>query len=482
MTLSVAKVDGPFYDRIVQGKDLIADILPPPEYIIESYLVTLHMADEVDAGAPKSVLEDLADRCRELEAEYDERHEYWNVDLPAGPMKKTLLSDSYEPAVEFFRVRDDEFIPACLEGDAEKANQLARGPLRKNYEKHRAAIDQVVGMATTRNAEDEKKAASTISSRTTFSIVSMVLLLAGSGALGWYTAHQTVGPLRESASGLRHLANQDLTAISVKMKSNAEDTSQQATLASGAAEQVSSNAQALTTAVDQFEASIKEIAGNASKAANVARTAVDAAQQTNATITKLGNSSSEIGDVIKVINSIAEQTNLLALNATIEAARAGEAGKGFAVVANEVKELAKETSKATEDIVQKIGTIQVDTNDAVEAIGKVSEVIDQINESQEAIASAVEEQSVMTAEISRNISEVADGSGEIAMNINGVATAAQSASNTTDETLRAATEIEKMATDLMALVADAASSPSNSGKGKYQLSAPNEDGFFQPIA
>ena len=147
--------------------------------------------------------------------------------------------------------------------------------------------------------------------------------------------------------------------------------------------------------------------------------------KTNATVAKLGESSAEIGNVIKVITSIAQQTNLLALNATIEAARAGEAGKGFAVVANEVKELAKQTAKATEDISRKIEAIQNDTKGAVEAIAQIGKIINQINDIQNTIASAVEEQTATTGEISRNVAEAAKGSNEIAQNITGVAQAAQ---------------------------------------------------------
>ena len=181
------------------------------------------------------------------------------------------------------------------------------------------------------------------------------------------------------------------------------------------------------------------------------KNAVGVAEQTNQTVGKLGESSIEIGKVIKVITSIAQQTNLLALNATIEAARAGEAGKGFAVVANEVKELAKQTAQATEEIGQKIDAIQADTKGAVQAIGEITTIINQINDISNTIASAVEEQTVTTNEIGRNVAEAAKGSGEIAKNIAGVATAAQDTRGAAD-TQNAAQALSVMAAELQNLV------------------------------
>ncbi|MGC4082692.1 MAG: glutamyl-tRNA reductase [Vicinamibacterales bacterium] len=188
-------------------------------------------------------------------------------------------------------------------------------------------------------------------------------------ALGRFIAdlRSSLSTIGQSAQGLGASA-EELTAVSQQMGANAEETSAQANVVSAASEEVSKNVQTVATGAEEMSASIREIAKNASEAARVAMAAVKLADSTNQTVAKLGDSSADVGKVIKVITSIAQQTNLLALNATIEAARAGEAGKGFAVVANEVKELAKETAKATEDISQKIEAIQTDTRGAVQAI------------------------------------------------------------------------------------------------------------------
>lgn len=260
-----------------------------------------------------------------------------------------------------------------------------------------------------------------------------------------------IGNIGQTATTLA-AASQELMAVSQQMTGNAELTANQANVASGAAEQVSKNVQTVATGAEEMGASIKEIAKSANEAAKVAATAVRVADKTNATVAKLGESSVEIGNVIKVITSIAQQTNLLALNATIEAARAGEAGKGFAVVANEVKELAKQTARATEDISRKIEAIQTDTKGAVDAIGQISSIINQISDIQNTIASAVEEQTATTNEISRNVTEAARGSNEIAQNITGVAQAAQSTTTGAGNTKRSADELARMAVDLQKLV------------------------------
>jgi len=247
-------------------------------------------------------------------------------------------------------------------------------------------------------------------------------------------------------------ASEELSDTSQHITANSEETSAQAKVVSDAAQQVSQNLQTVATGAEEMGASIKEIAKNATEAAKVATSAVKVAETTTATVTKLGDSSAEIGQVIKVITSIAQQTNLLALNATIEAARAGEAGKGFAVVANEVKELAKETAKATEDISRKIEAIQTDTKASVEAIATISGVINEINGISNTIATAVEEQNATTNEMARNVSEAAHGSGEITNNIAGVAQAAESTSRGAADTQKAAQQLVGTSAELRRLV------------------------------
>jgi methyl-accepting chemotaxis protein len=263
------------------------------------------------------------------------------------------------------------------------------------------------------------------------------------------------GLLRGVAVHTRKLASasQQLLEASQQITSNSGQTAEQAKSVSNVTQQVSQNLQSLSTGAGEMTSTIQSIAVNANEAAKVASTAVSTAQEANSTVAKLGHSSAEIGVVLKVITSIAQQTNLLALNATIEAARAGEAGKGFAVVANEVKELARQTAKATEDISRKISAIQGDTKGAVNAIGTISSVINQINDISATIAAAVEEQSATTDEMTRNANEAANGARDISENISGVAQAADGTLNRAQDSEKAAQELAAIAAELSGLMA-----------------------------
>jgi len=222
---------------------------------------------------------------------------------------------------------------------------------------------------------------------------------------------------------------------------------------SGVTEDVSRTIQTIAAGAEQMSGSIAEIATNAQRAAAVGVEAVGIAQSTNETVGKLGESSAEIAYVVRVITSIAEQTNLLALNATIESARAGDAGKGFAVVAGEVKELAQETARATENISQRILAIQADSSSAVSAIGRITEIIGRLGDYQTTIAGAVEEQTATAGEMSRSVSEAADAAGAIAETVATVARTSHQTTSAVAEVRSAAGGLTEVSGELSRIVA-----------------------------
>ncbi|MFI5953391.1 methyl-accepting chemotaxis protein [Cryptosporangium sp. NPDC051539] len=262
----------------------------------------------------------------------------------------------------------------------------------------------------------------------------------------------TVQTIEGSATSLAG-ATEQLSGVAVQIAASAEETSAQAQTVAASADEITQSVHTVSAGSEEMGASIREISQNAAEAARVASDAVTLTAATSETMNRLGASSAEIGNVIKVITSIAEQTNLLALNATIEAARAGESGKGFAVVAGEVKDLAQETAKATEDISRRVEAIQADATGAVTAIEEVSQVIQRISDFQTTIASAVEEQTATTSEMSRSVSEAAQGTGTISGNIAGVADSARLTTEGVNQTQQATAELARMSADLGTLVA-----------------------------
>ncbi len=254
------------------------------------------------------------------------------------------------------------------------------------------------------------------------------------------------------SAGRLDVASRKLTTAADAIADNARTAAGQADVVVASAGDVASSVDTVATGSQQMEAAIREISQNATEASRVAGQAVGVAEDTTRTVGKLGDSSTEIAAVVKLINGIAEQTNLLALNATIEAARAGEAGKGFAVVASEVKELAQETARATEDISQRVAAIQADTAGAVAAIGQISSVIGEINDFQATIAAAVEEQTATTNEMNRNVGVAANGSRSIATAITGLASGTQQTNDRVADAQLAAAELSRMSGELQAAV------------------------------
>jgi methyl-accepting chemotaxis protein len=493
LTVDKVKVGGAAYAQIETGKDIQADYAPPAGSILEARILASVMEDATD----KAELQKKIDQFRERAAALDKAHERWSA--AANGKLKEAIERSYKPAREYFQAAEREFIPLLLAGEKVKAHEIRVKVMRQLTAEHTQAVDEVIKLAQEDVDKTKQDAASVVSARTAVLLAIGVAVIVIVTIFGFLIARGILTPLAHTMKVLdsvaqgdltQHLeidsqdeigtmakslnqaiesmhstvvsisgtaqhvasASEELSATSQQITSNSEETSTQAQVVSSASEQVNKNLQTVATGSEEMSASIKEIAKNAHESAKVATGAVKVAEETNQIVGKLGDSSIEIGQVIKVITSIAQQTNLLALNATIEAARAGEAGKGFAVVANEVKELAKQTAKATEDISRKIEAIQGDTKNAVGAISQISEVIKQVNDISNTIATAVEEQNATTNEMARNASEAARGAGEISKNISGVAGAAQNTAKGANDSAKAAHSLAEMSGKLRELV------------------------------
>ncbi|TNC05171.1 HAMP domain-containing protein [Methylobacterium terricola] len=251
-----------------------------------------------------------------------------------------------------------------------------------------------------------------------------------------------------SVIGTVSAAATELQATSQSMAGIARETASQSTTVASAAQQAAANVGTVAAAAEELGASVLEIGRQVNGSANLAQTAATEASQTAALVQELSAAATKIGDVVAMISTIASQTNLLALNATIEAARAGDAGRGFAVVAAEVKQLASQTTRATEEITGQIGRIQGSTNQAVSAIGKITARIEEISGVATSIAAAVEQQGAATQEIVRNVSQAATGTGEVTSNIAGVAGAAEETGAAASQVLSSTAELSRQAEHL----------------------------------
>ena len=522
MAIGELKVGGPIYTRIVLGKDLIADILPPPEYIIESYLeATLVLNDPASLGTRK-------ERLAQLRKDYDARHEYWVADSTYDPaIVGKLIGPAHAEAARFWDEVEKTLLPAIERGEMEKA-AASYAAVTAAYAAHRAVIDEIVADANRYNAESEAAAARNESwyMVIVWAVSGIVLLIVLGGVLFMVTgvvrpvarmtsvmkslaeglldieipsAHRrdeigqmakAVDVFRENAIEARaakqreleqqaerqqryermdqlthafdasvkdallrlaHAAEQ-MESSSGRLSEVAAQSNHQVIAMTSATEEASANVQTVASSAEELSASFTEMTRRAGESADIARAATSQGSDAKGMVTSLVQSADRIGEVVRLINDIAAQTNLLALNATIEAARAGEAGRGFAVVAGEVKNLASQTAKATEEIQSQIGAVQSATQSAAGAIEAISETISRVNAIAAEISAAVEQQTAATHEIARSIQEAAMGTHEVSSNMAGVKETAEHTKQSAGEVRATADGLKRESEQLRTLV------------------------------
>ena len=481
ITIDEIRIKGTMYNRIIDNKDLIADILPPPAYIIEAYLCAM---DAATAEQDPQLRQQLLLRLKELfegSGYFQDRINFWETNLTNPKIRSVFLQDAAQRARSFFSIALGPFATAIGNNQMDQAQVIFHQQLKPEYLAHRQAIDKVVQLANSDFQDLEQQSIELLNRRLTTMAVLFLVLITLAVAFGIVISrnisrpitagvrileqvsrgdmlltippelrnrsdevgqmatsldsmvNQLGGMIREIVTGVHHLTTSsgDLTTISRQLLVSARETAEKsgsvATAAeemntnmhsvSSATEQSSSNVSMVVTSTEEMIAMIHEISQSADNARNISANAVQQAVLTSEKMSSLGDSARNIGRVTETITEISEQTNLLALNATIEAARAGEAGKGFAVVANEIKELAKQTAEATVDIKHQIAEMQTTTATTVKDIGTISSIIEEINTMISSIAAAVDEQTIATREIAASIGFASQGIGEVSHNV-----------------------------------------------------------------
>jgi PAS domain S-box-containing protein len=501
IVLRQVEVGGPIYHEIDLQKELVADILPPPEYLLEAWQVTLEMT-----VAPTAQLPALIEKSHALRKDYEARHQYWLKQLPAGKLKSSIVEGAWKPGLAFLDLRDSQFIPAIQSGNRDAA--LALLPeLKARYAEHRVRIDETVNQANIESQATEQRTRDILKWGTwlliAFSaVIAMVIGIMGRSVyrnltragdplyLGEVIRHLSVGNLsfpihaeKERPESVLHLVDHLQSSLRNLISLVAEEArlvtaqSQQMVQASTnvnrAVHSQSENSAAVASTTEQLTVSIQQVSENAAEALTLSRNSSDTCEEgvhvirnavdsmgriagivrdASQTVLDLGAHSEKISGVVQVIQDIADQTNLLALNAAIEAARAGEQGRGFAVVADEVRKLAERTSTATKEIEAMIGVIQsglqtavTDMENGVKQVDSGMALASEAGTSIEKIRESALRVAQVVADISAALAEQRIASESIAQQIERIAQGAEENSTAAQQTTASAAALEEAA-------------------------------------